>query len=292
MIYIFGSNGFIGTHLTEYLKKNNTEYININRSEIDNFKYKLNQKDIFINLIGYAHGKLNSEKAYNNFLNSNILIIKKIMKILDKNPICKLIHISSLRVYVNSILKKIEVDDNFCSLPDTIYGVSKLSADFEILNWSTKNATKVVILRPPLVYGKDVKGNLKLLVKFCQLSPIIPFKSFLAKRSILSVKNLCSAIDFITKTENKAFIKNFYLIRDSENISVFEISVRVASIFKKKKIFIAIPIHLILAILKLFKMNNVINQILKTVIIINNELEPLGWKPSKENELNDFLDLN
>lgn len=49
---------------------------------------------------------------------------------------------------------------------------------------------EVVIVRPPLVYGLDVKGNFAILMKFVQQSIPLPFDAINNKRSLVSLDNL------------------------------------------------------------------------------------------------------
>lgn len=291
MIFIFGSKGFIGKHLTKHLLDNNINFIEISRNKLNDFKYEIDENDIFINLIGYAHGKINNSKLYENFYNSNILSLRKIISIIGDKKINKIIHLSSLRVYVNSFLNEIIVDESLSALPDTLYGQTKICADYELLNWSRIKKQKVVILRPPLVYGKNVKGNLKKLVTFCKYSPIIPFKNNFSKRSILSVTNLCSAILHLSMKKNDDIKKEIYLIRDKDNIVLEDLVNNICNSLKKNRIFITTPKIIIIKILKRLGLNNIINQIFKNVFININNITETGWYPNKIYEENDFNDI-
>ena len=53
-------------------------------------------------------------------------------------------------------------------------------------------AFKVVILRPPMIYGKGSKGNYPLLAKFALKTPIFPYVK--NERSMLYIENLCEFV--------------------------------------------------------------------------------------------------
>lgn len=120
MIFIFGHSGFIGQHLTKFFDKNKIDYTRVNRDNLYNFNLEVSSKDIFINLIGHSHSKINNKKTYFKFINANIEVVDQIIFLAKKFNINKLIHISSLRVYVNSYLDEIKVEKNSLALPDTI----------------------------------------------------------------------------------------------------------------------------------------------------------------------------
>lgn len=57
--------------------------------------------------------------------------------------------------------------------PINAYGDSKLQAD-NIIEKMRDTSFKIAIVRPPMVYGKDCKGNYQTLRKFAMKSPIFP----------------------------------------------------------------------------------------------------------------------
>jgi len=58
-----------------------------------------------------------------------------------------------------------------------------------------------VALRPVLVYGPGVKGNMAALIKLASRPLPLPFASLPGRRSLLSVDNLVTAIDTVLRTE-------------------------------------------------------------------------------------------
>lgn len=60
---------------------------------------------------------------------------------------------------------------------------------------------KVVILRPPMIYGKGCKGNYKFLSKIAQKFPIFPLVE--NKRSMLYVENLCEFVHLMIQNEEE-----------------------------------------------------------------------------------------
>ena len=78
--------------------------------------------------------------------------------------------------------------------PDNFYGDSKLKAEKELLLLND-DKFKVVILRPPMIYGKNSKGNYPLLAKIARKSPFFP--NIKNQRSMLYIDNLCEFIRLI-----------------------------------------------------------------------------------------------
>jgi UDP-glucose 4-epimerase len=63
---------------------------------------------------------------------------------------------------------------------------------------------KVVVLRPPMIYGKGSKGNYPTLVKFAKKLPVFPYVK--NQRSMLYIENLCEFVRLmIINEENGVF---------------------------------------------------------------------------------------
>jgi UDP-glucose 4-epimerase len=76
--------------------------------------------------------------------------------------------------------------------PTDDYGRAKLAAEAEIA--SAMQRGNYTILRPVLVYGAGVKGNMAMLVKLAALPFPLPLKSLAGQRSLLDRAALCRAI--------------------------------------------------------------------------------------------------
>src|SRR5690606_3154181 len=68
---------------------------------------------------------------------------------------------------------------------------SKLEAEHGILPLKDKNF-KIAIIRAPMIYGKDSKGNYPKLAKIAKKIPVFP--DYENKRSMIHIDNLCEFI--------------------------------------------------------------------------------------------------
>ena len=75
--------------------------------------------------------------------------------------------------------------------PNGFYGDSKLQAE-KGLHELECDAFKVCILRPPMIYGPNSKGNFPRLVKLAQKTPLFP--AWHNKRSMLYIDNLAEFV--------------------------------------------------------------------------------------------------
>lgn len=82
--------------------------------------------------------------------------------------------------------------------PDDNYGISKAKAE-EGIGALRDDTFKVVILRPPMIYGKGCKGNYQTLAKLARKLPVFPLVE--NQRSMLYIDNLCEFIRLLVEDE-------------------------------------------------------------------------------------------
>ena len=82
--------------------------------------------------------------------------------------------------------------------PTDNYGISKLKAE-EDLNLLRGDGFRVAILRPPMIYGKDCKGNYQTLARLAEKLPVFP--NIANQRSMLYIGNLCEFLRLLIQDE-------------------------------------------------------------------------------------------
>ena len=84
--------------------------------------------------------------------------------------------------------KRKVIDATTIPQPANFYGDSKLQADVAVRELAD-DTYKVIVLRPPMIYGKGSKGNYRTLAKLAKKLPIFPNVD--NERSMLYIENLC-----------------------------------------------------------------------------------------------------
>ena len=101
--------------------------------------------------------------------------------------------------------------------PEDAYGISKWEAEQALWRIAGENGMEAVVLRPPLVYGPGVKGNLLQLLRAVARGVPLPLASIGNRRSLVFVGNLVDAI--LASAESSKATGNTYLISDGEDVS-------------------------------------------------------------------------
>lgn len=196
-ILITGANSYIGTSFEKYMAQFGAEY-QIDSVDMigDAWKSKdFSEYDTVFHVAGIAHsdnGKISKEKEKLYYAVNTDLTIETAKKA-KAEGVKQFIFMSSAIVYGNSgpIGKGKRITKDTPTRPANCYGDSKVQAENGLRELDDDNF-KVVILRPPMIYGKGSKGNYPLMSKMAQKLPIFPYVK--NRRSMLYIENLCEFI--------------------------------------------------------------------------------------------------
>ena len=232
----------------------------------DLFEKKFLSKDLskikyLINLAALAHiNNKNFKKKLLNLDDINNIENNIIKNFSNKN--LKILHISSAKV-------SDKIENNL-----TDYARVKKNGESIIRKYYKKH----IILRPPLVYGPNVKANFLILMKAIYNNIPLPFKKLSEKRSYMYIENLTDAILLILKKNH--FIGKTYEISDNCMITNEKLVHFMANALgKKAKLFYLNP-KLINLILIILGKRELFNKIMKEFIVTNKEfISDTGWKP-------------
>ncbi len=110
--------------------------------------------------------------------------------------------------------------------PSDAYAVSKWQAEQALQRVAMETGLEVVNVRPPLVYGPDVKGNFLRLMMAIDRGAPLPLAGAHNARSLLFVGNLTDAL--ILCATHPAAAGQTYLVSDGEAVSTAELAAKTA----------------------------------------------------------------
>ncbi len=204
-ILITGANSYIGVSFENYIKKNYASEFQVDTVDMIDGAWR--EKDFFeydsvFHVAGIAHadvGKVSDEIKAKYYAINTDLTVETATK--AKNDGAKqFIFMSSAIVYGESapIGKSKVITKDTVPSPANFYGDSKLQAENGILPLQDENFN-VVVLRPPMIYGKGSKGNYPVLSKFAKKMPVFPYVK--NERSMLYIENLCEFVRLMVENE-------------------------------------------------------------------------------------------
>ena len=129
-------------------------------------------------------------------------------------------------VFVSSIKVNGEATQGrpFCAddapAPVDPYGISKREAEEGLREVSRRTGLEVVVIRPPLVHGPGVGGNLRRLLGLIERGIPLPFGAISNRRSMVGVENLADLIAVASVSPKAA--GGTFLAGDDESVSTPE----------------------------------------------------------------------
>jgi len=221
-ILITGANSYIGTSFEGWVSRYPDKY-SVDTIDMRDEKWReksFSGYDVVFHVAGIAHVS-SSPKLKDLYYRVNRDLAIETAKKAKADGVKQFIFMSSIIVYGDSahINKKKVIDKNTKPQPSNFYGDSKLQAEQGILALESESF-KVVILRPPMIYGKGCKGNYPKLVKAALKLPIFP--DIDNERSMLHIDNLCEFVRLIIDNEERGifFPQNKEYVKTSEMVKV------------------------------------------------------------------------
>lgn len=270
-ILITGKHSYIGDSFAKWLEQWPDDY-NVTKWDFKDDSWRerdFSQFDSVFNVAGIAHNS-SDKKLEDLYYKVNRDLAIEIAEKAKRDGVKQYIHMSSIIVY-GSKVNKITAKTPFN--PDNFYGDSKVQAELGLNKIADENF-KVAIIRPPMIYGENSKGNFPKLAEVAKKTPIFP--NYRNSRSVLYIDNLCELVRLIVKTNEMGI---FYP-QMSELVSTSEIVERV-SFYTDHKI-------------KFIKLFNPMISALKNIELINKIFGDLYYDSSlSKNNLNyQILDFN
>ncbi len=288
-VLITGSTGFIGSHVVQSFTNLGYEVIGINRREnssphvIRNITANtdwsdlLEGIDIIVHCAAEVHQMDSSDSILSNYQETNLEGTLNLAN-QAKSSVKRFIFLSTVKVNGEETFEQ-----RFCAddapNPSGPYAISKANAENGLKEIAKSSKMEVVIIRSPLVYGPNPKGNLEILSKFLQKKIPLPFGSITYNsRSLVYVGNL---IDFICVCSEHSAAKNeTFLVSDDEDLSTVSMISILAEALNTRAILLPVPAFILRVLFKLLGKKEYQSRLLGNLAVdINKNKELLDWNP-------------
>ena len=236
-ILITGANGFVGQSLVNNLLSNKKykviagvrkfplKQLNCEYRIINNLEDKTISTNVFedIDVVIHTAARVHvmddkSADPLTEFRKVNVEGTLNLARQAADAGVKRFIFISSIKV--NGEGTKIGKPYTEDSKPNPIdpYGISKYEAEQGLLKLAETTLLEIVIIRPTLVYGENVKGNFQSLMKWTYKGVPLPIGGI--KKNLRSLVYVDNLVDFIvTCIEHKNAKNEVFLISDDDDIS-------------------------------------------------------------------------
>jgi nucleoside-diphosphate-sugar epimerase len=223
-----------------------------------------------VHLAGIAHaGPEIAEQAYDRV---NRLATAELAETAQRMGVQRLIFASSIRAQCGPIASSV-LDESHAPQPTDAYGRSKLAAEQAI----RASNVPYTILRPVLIYGPGVKGNLARLARWARSPWPLPFGSFSNRRSILGRQNLIEAIHFSLRTP--ATMGETYVVADPEPLTLAQIIAALRAGEGRSPALLPVPRAPLAVALKAMGKTEMWDRLAGELVADPGKLMRAGWRP-------------
>jgi nucleoside-diphosphate-sugar epimerase len=160
--------------------------------------------------------------------------------------------------------------------PTDPYGSSKLAAETAL----AQSGVDFTVLRPVLVYGPGIKGNLRMLARLAALPVPLPFGAFTNRRSLLSIGNLAAAITHVLRLPESG--GETYVVADLQPVSLAQIVKALRTGLGRPPGLVSVPPGLIRLGLTMLGRSRQWDQLGGQLVVNPAKLVVAGWRPETE----------
>ena len=287
---VTGASGFVGLRLLECLKQSNSYVRILSRTKIQSYDFidcdfekdeipasAFHSIDTVLHLAGIAHDISGNDKSNSIYKLVNVDVSVDLAKKAALAGVKKFIYISSVKAG-GKAKKNIEMNESSKIEPDDIYGITKRDAELKLLDIGSKLDMQVSIIRPSLLYGPNMKGNLNSMMSAIKSGWFPPLPRINNKRSLVHVDDLVRAIIFIATNEQAK--SEIYILTDGKPHSSREIYEVMCNILGKSIPYWSMPIICFRLISFInHKYARRVDKLLSNEHYSSKKIQSLGFKP-------------
>jgi UDP-glucose 4-epimerase len=287
LIALTGATGFIGRHLVAELPRRGYRVRVLLRRPAElpdgatgavigdiasphNMAAALRDVDAVVHSAGLAHAMSGMPEDDYRAINTQGTL--NLARAAERAHVKRFVFLSSIRAQTGpvSVTPLTETDK---PRPTDAYGRSKLEAEQGLdtlgIDW--------VALRPVLVYGPGVKGNMAALLRLAQSPWPLPVGALHARRSLLSLDNLASAIDAVLREPGP--LRRPFIVADPEPLDVAGIVGALREGLGRKPGLLPVPSFMLRLGAMLAGRSEAFDRLAGSLVAQPDALRALGWEP-------------
>ena len=286
---VTGSTGFIGQKLINAI---DGEIRVLSRFKLSNYRTivcdlefqeipdkALNNVSTVFHLAGFAHDMHDASKIADLYYKVNVSATVELANLAVRSGVKRFVYVSSVKAGGNPPLGTCANEKNQKNTED-VYGKTKREAELKLLKIGRASGMHVSIIRPSLVYGPDVKGNLKSMLLGVKKGWFPPLPETGNRHSMIHVDDLVRAILLVS--EDKRADGEIFIATDGTPYSSREIYNAMCKVTGKLIPKWSVPI-IVFNIARMLspRIKYKINKLLGDECYSSAKLEALGFKAKK-----------
>lgn len=294
-VLITGANGFVGQALFRHCQEDCDHVRAVIRARDPRFQIHdavtlgeltaqtdwraaLEGVDVVVHLANRAHVmKETAADPIGIYRCTNVDATLHLAESAARHGVRRFVFVSSIHVNGRATQGKAFVEtDEPC--PVDPYGISKLEAEQALGSLATRTGMEMTVVRPALVYGPGVKGNLRRLMSLVRAGIPLPLRSVANRRSMVGLDNLVDLL--MLCIAHPAAAGRLFLTADGHDVSTAQLIREIARAMGRPDRLFACPPRLIAGVARLAGAGDVAERLLGSLQVDASLAQAvLGWHP-------------
>ena len=190
----------------------------------------------------------------------------------------RFVYVSSIKVHGEQTNDGDRFRESDTPMPEDPYGISKWEAEQMLHRVAMETGLEIVIVRPPLVYGPNAKGNFAQMLKVLTTGVPLPLASVRNTRSLIYIGNLVDAL--IVCAHHPLAAGKTYLVSDGEDVSTPDLLRKLGTAMTRTVRLLPCPIILLKLAGRIVGKSEQIGRITNSLCIDGTKIyRDLNWSP-------------
>jgi len=292
IVALTGATGFIGRHLLRELPKHGYRLRVLLRrpssvpldcasavvgdlARPSNMAEALADAEAVIHSAGIAHAMSGVPEDDYRLLNTESTIA--LARAAQRAGVRRFVFVSSIRAQCGPTAEAVQTE-GLPAQPTDAYGRSKLAAEEGLsgldIDW--------VALRPVVVYGPGVKGNMAQLMRLARSPFPLPVGGLTAQRSVLSVDNLVGAVAHVLATARP--LRRPLIVADPQPLTIPDMIAAMRRGLGRRPGVVSVPAPVLRAACRIAGWGEAWERIAGRLVADAAALRSLGWSPTVASE--------
>lgn len=264
-VFVTGGTGFVGGHLINHLQKVGYNVIPCGRPGFGKIDTHI---DAVVHAAGIAH-RFAEETEYEAGNHATAALISQARTA----GASQFVFVSSIAAQSEGVAGTTLTEESD-PRPASPYGRAKLAAE-ELVK---RGGAPFTILRPVAISGEGAKGNTGFMQKVAKLPVPVPIGSVHARRSLVSIESVCSAVE--TVLFNEAAIGETFIVADPEPKSAAEFIADFRKKAGRRPNIVNFPPRILKGVFGLTGRGHLWSRIDGELIADSRKLMSIGWRPA------------
>ncbi|MDI1325507.1 MAG: NAD-dependent epimerase/dehydratase family protein [Brevundimonas sp.] len=283
-IAVVGATGFVGRSLSKYLLDarpgrirlysrggdtlagRQISAIPVNASDFRNI-------DVVIHLAGIAHRKA-TEAEYKAV---NVDLAMRTAELAHAAGVRRFVFVSSMLVHGRWSDAPLSPEGPYH--PKSPFARSKVEAEQRLQAFAARSGLDLAIVRSPLIYGPEAKGNFALLARAARHGLPLPLGCAAAQRSMVSLQNFNDAILTLASRPVRPSTSTILLPADERDLTVRQTYLELCRAADRPGAVLNVPAAAMRLALTSLGRTETFESLFKPLLVDRSHWEQTGWSP-------------